>query len=324
MRQRALVDRELEPEGDAPRMLDWTGASQAQLTGFGPRWRAVAQRDLILAGVGHAMHAPMRRGALTAKFAFGGVEHYRVGDAALASDDDAWLVIGAGERYASWIPRGRPVATIAVFFDDTTVAQVRAVRRGSEPRLLDRPPAACDEPLPIGPRRLRYDPALADALARLAVDADPLIRGELHALVLDRLLDAAGDACDQRDRLACVRRRTRDELYRRLSRAHDRIMTEYAEPLALGELARTAAMATHHFLRRFHDAFGTTPHRALVARRIERGRGLLTRTDQPISAIARAVGFATVAAFSTRFRREIGVSPAAFRRRARSGRAPAG
>jgi AraC family transcriptional regulator len=303
------------------RLVDWTGWSAARIDGFGPGWRALATRDLVMRGVGAEMTAPLRRSALTAKFALGGRELYRVGaDAeAVCADDDRWVVIGDDEWYDSRIPRGPRVATVGVFFDPDTVAAARRERGTAEPRLLDDPrmPAGdpAPEPLPIGRRLLPYDAALAAAARALAVDDDPDARDELHALALDRILAAAGTAAAERDRLPCVRASTRAELHRRLARAHDRIMAAYAEPLELRELARVAAMAPHHFLRRFRDVFGATPHRVLTARRVERASHLLAHSDAPIAAIARAVGFATPASFAARFHRETGRSPRAFRRR---------
>jgi AraC-like DNA-binding protein len=302
------------------RLVDWTGWSAARIDGFGPRWREVATRDLVMRGVGADMTAPLRRSALTAKFAVGGRELYRVGPGgeALCADDDRWVVIGDDEPYSSRIPSGPRVATVGVFFDPDTVAAARGERGTAEPRLLDDPRGDLTrEPLPIGRRLVPYDAALAAAVRALAVDDDADARDELHALALDRILAAARTAAAERDRLPCVRASTRAELHRRLARAHDRIMSAYAEPLELRELARLAAMAPHHFLRRFRDVFGATPHRVLTARRVERASHLLAHSDAPIASIARAVGFATPASFAARFHRETGRSPRAFRRRPR-------
>lgn len=300
-------------------LVDWTGWSASAIEAFGPRWRVLAQRDFVLRGTATSMTAPPRRSSLTAKFALGGVEHYRVGDAQLAADDDAWVVLAPGELYSSRIAGGGTVTTVASFFHLDTVGAVRRTRRTPESTLLDDPGVprhlATDQPLPIGRRRMRYSCELAAAVHAVATDGDADAVGELHALALGAILRACDDVVHERERLPCMRAATRAEVHRRLSRAHDRLMTEYATSLDLDELARTAAMAPHHFLRRFTDVFGMTPHRALVVRRIERARRLLATTDLPIADIAAAVGFASAGGFSTRFRRETGVTARTYRQR---------
>jgi len=287
-------------------LVDWTGWPAAAIDGFAPRWHALARGDFALRGTARAMTAPERRGGLTAKFAIGGREWYRTDGQATCADEDGWLVLAEGERYASRIAADRPVTTLALFFAPATIAAARAAR-GSDVALLDDPLArASDEPVGGGCRRLAFDPELARAVA----DADDVAGVcELHALALDRILEAAARAAGERARIAAVRPSTRAELHRRLCRAHDLLMTAYAEPLSLDDLARAATMAPHHFLRRFRAAFGVTPHRALIARRIAVAERLLRTTDAPIGEIAVAVGFASLAAFSARFRRETGRSP---------------
>ena len=67
-----------------------------------------------------------------------------------------------------------------------------------------------------------------------------------------------------------------DEL-RRLRHARDRMDREYAEPLDVPALARTALMSPAHFARRFRDVYDETPYSCLMTRRIERAAALLRR-----------------------------------------------
>ena len=48
--------------------------------------------------------------------------------------------------------------------------------------------------------------------------------------------------------------------------------------------------------------------------RVNRARGLLESSDETVTEVALAVGFASSGYFSTVFRREVGVTPAAYRR----------
>lgn len=90
------------------------------------------------------------------------------------------------------------------------------------------------------------------------------------------------------------------------------------EALTLDELSVEADLSAWHFLRAFRSAFGETPHDFLTRLRLERARELLTITSRPVTEICFDVGFSSLGSFSTLFRRQIGMSPAQFRRTVRT------
>ena len=100
-----------------------------------------------------------------------------------------------------------------------------------------------------------------------------------------------------------------DEL-RRLRRARDRMDREYAQPLDVPALARTALMSTAHFSRRFREAYGETPYSYLMTRRIERAAALLRRGDVSVTEACFAVGCTSLGSFSARFTEIVGETPA--------------
>jgi AraC-like DNA-binding protein len=103
-----------------------------------------------------------------------------------------------------------------------------------------------------------------------------------------------------------------DEL-RRLRRARDRMDREYAQPLDVPELARTALMSTAHFSRRFREAYGETPYAYLMTRRIERAKALLRRGDLSVTDVCFEVGCTSLGSFSARFTELVGQTPSAYR-----------
>jgi transcriptional regulator GlxA family with amidase domain len=105
-----------------------------------------------------------------------------------------------------------------------------------------------------------------------------------------------------------------DEL-RRLRRARDRMDREYAEPLDVPALARTAFMSTAHFSRRFREAYSETPYSYLMTRRIERAKALLRNTDMSVTEVCFAVGCTSLGSFSSRFTDLVGETPSAYRAR---------
>jgi transcriptional regulator GlxA family with amidase domain len=105
-----------------------------------------------------------------------------------------------------------------------------------------------------------------------------------------------------------------DEL-RRLRRARDRMDREYAEPLDVPALARTALMSPAHFSRRFREAYSETPYSYLMTRRIERAKALLRRGDLSVTEVCFAVGCSSLGSFSARFSELVGEAPSMYRAR---------
>jgi AraC-like DNA-binding protein len=100
---------------------------------------------------------------------------------------------------------------------------------------------------------------------------------------------------------------------RHLLRAKDIADARYREPLEVADLARAAHMSPAHFSREFARAFGETPHRYLLTRRLERAAALLRNTDRSVAEICFDVGLTSLGSFTTSFTRVYGQSPTAYR-----------
>jgi AraC-like DNA-binding protein len=107
-------------------------------------------------------------------------------------------------------------------------------------------------------------------------------------------------------------------VYIHLRRARDLIDRDFAETLDVPALAREAHASRAHFVRSFKKAFGETPHKYLLRRRIERAKELLRNTPLSVTEVSLAVGFRSLGSFSTAFRQLVGESPSAYTRRWRS------
>ena len=101
-----------------------------------------------------------------------------------------------------------------------------------------------------------------------------------------------------------------------LWRARALIDTQYAQPLDLDELARTANFSRYHFLRAFRRAFQATPHEYLTRKRVERAKELLEESKLTVTEICFEVGFESLGSFSTLFHNIVGWSPSIYRARA--------
>src|SRR3954463_15635026 len=101
----------------------------------------------------------------------------------------------------------------------------------------------------------------------------------------------------------------------RLRRARDQMDREYAQPLDVPALARTALMSPGHFSRSFRAAYGETPYGYLMTRRIERAKALLRRGDLSVTEVCLEVGCSSLGSFSARFTELVGETPTAYRAR---------
>jgi AraC-like DNA-binding protein len=98
-----------------------------------------------------------------------------------------------------------------------------------------------------------------------------------------------------------------------MTRVIERLADAPSVTPTLAELAGLAGLGRFQLLRRFRQAFGTTPHAWLVQQRAERARGLLTR-GVAIAEAAAACGFADQSHLTRVFVRCFGFTPGAWRR----------
>ncbi len=103
----------------------------------------------------------------------------------------------------------------------------------------------------------------------------------------------------------------------RLRRALAEIERDPGRAWSNAALAHTASLSEGGFARLFRQQFGVTPQAFLLQRRLEAARLALQHGDEKIEAIAARCGFCDRSYFTTVFSQEVGLAPAAYRRRAR-------
>jgi AraC family carnitine catabolism transcriptional activator len=153
--------------------------------------------------------------------------------------------------------------------------------------------------------------AVGDALcAWIAETATPALADEVaHALATGRLRDRPAPQTEpatspQSDPVIAA--------MEELMRAH------LANPLPLADLADSLGLSRKALLGRCVRALGIKPSDFYLDLRLQHGADLLRHTAMPISQIAEASGFDTLAGFSRSIRNSLGVSPSAVRKMARA------
>lgn len=107
-----------------------------------------------------------------------------------------------------------------------------------------------------------------------------------------------------------------------LRSAAEAIHFEFRRPWTIADLANLVGMSRTTFALRFQELTGMSVQVYLTQVRMLDAVGRLERTTDTLEAIARHVGYGSEAAFSTAFKRELGLSPGAYRRQ-KSGARPA-
>lgn len=100
-----------------------------------------------------------------------------------------------------------------------------------------------------------------------------------------------------------------DERHARLTALWERVESDLARGWTAAELAALAGVSEVHLRRLCLRGLGRSPLQQVAWLRVRRAAFLLDSTSRTVEAAAWAVGYASVSAFTTAFRRWLGTSP---------------
>jgi len=104
------------------------------------------------------------------------------------------------------------------------------------------------------------------------------------------------------------------QLDRRIEAVRNYLDQNYQRQVSQSQLAAIASLSERQLNEIFRRDLGMTPQQYLVEKRMQQAWQLLTQGRLLVQQIAERVGYASLAAFSDRFRRHFGHSPRHFRR----------
>ena len=96
-------------------------------------------------------------------------------------------------------------------------------------------------------------------------------------------------------------------------RVRDYIEANLARNMGVVELADLVGLSPHHFSTLFKNAFGASPHRYILSKRIDEARRRLATCPVPLADLALDLGFSDQSHFARVFRRFTGTTPKLFR-----------
>ncbi len=162
--------------------------------------------------------------------------------------------------------------------------------------------------------------ALAPALDRLPLflPLDPTL-GQYIAFLNQQLTQGIGGRHTERQMLLLLiqllqeRHGATPGLDRRIALARTYLDEHFEQSVSLTGLASVARLSVRQLSELFRKQVGMTPQQYLLERRMQQAWHLLETSSLSIQAIAERVGYASLAAFSDRFRKHFGHSPRYFR-----------
>lgn len=260
---------------------------------------------------------PKVRGPLSIFLNLKGKSHCKAGSHEVVVGTNDFFLTNRGQVYDLNIDGDEEVETFNIHIEERLTEEVIAGHYLSEGSLLDIPDRS-GPPVEFFTQLYRRDEGL-DRIVRKIRNAkmeeifDPLKESEMMCELTSYLLGRHQKVLRDLGQMPALRKGTREEIYRRLSVARDYMHSYFDRPLPLDRLAQMACMSRYHFLRRFRDVFGHTPHQYLMRIRLGKARTMLAETEVPISDIAFRLGYQDLSSFSRAFRKSFKEGPRAFR-----------
>lgn len=257
-------------------------------------------------------------GPLSIKTFSNGTAYYKKDHGFFAVEEHRYLLLNAG-NYAISIDSDKEIESFCLFFGDGFADRVSRDLETIPERLLDDPYKPSTASMGFFEKTYPNDPALSLQLNRLkqrypSNKNDPFWLEEQFHGIMQTLLAVQMNTWAKVESLSALRPATREEIYRRLTIAHDYIHSFFAKPLTLSEIAQVACLSPN-LLRNYKSLYGKTPHQHITEHRLRKAQSMLAANNCSITAIALQTGFGTPSSFSKKFRQQTGLSPSEFRKK---------
>lgn len=235
---------------------------------------------------GHAF-APHRHDTYALGFTLTGVQAFRYGGAERASLAGQIFVLHPDELHDGHAGTEDGFRYRIVYLAPRLVQDVLGATR----------------PLPFLRDAVSEDPRLRRAIAACLEDLEQ----PLEELQRDQILLDLADALAANDSaVAPSRRAARHQ--RAVLLAREALDAAAETPLGSAELEAAAGLSRYELARQFRAAFGTSPYRYLVMRRLDLARRMI-RDGVPLAEAAAAGGFADQSHMTRHFKKAYGVPP---------------
>ncbi|MHA7138660.1 helix-turn-helix domain-containing protein [Rossellomorea arthrocnemi] len=260
-------------------------------------------------------------GQLSIKTFFKGKAHYKTNKGFFAVEESRYLLLNEG-AYTISIEEPKVVESFCLFFKDGFAEEVLHSLKETNERLLSDP---FKDTSSIGFFEKTYhkNNILSYQLEYFmqilpSLDIDSVGYEEQFHKIMFSILNEHINTYTEIESLHAIRNSTREELYRRISIAHDYIRSYFNQPIKLEEVAKVACLSPNHLLRTYSQIYGRTPHQHISVFRIQKAKQLLAELDHNMTDITFELGFQNPVSFSKMFKQHVGLSPREYRKKVRS------
>lgn len=262
---------------------------------------------LIVKAQGTNVEYDQHWGVLSIKCAFNGTEYYNRKGCTYAVSDDHYLVLNKDSLRSSWINSKNEVSSFTISFSpQLELEMLSSLKKNDEANL--------DDPVTISPTEIRLAEKLYkygnDSISRMISDLyynhefmDSEELAESLIVLLQELCGNQKKVEREIREMRYIKSSTRQEIYDRLSRSKDFIISNFATEIRLEAMAEVACLNPYYFLREFKRLFKITPHKYLQKLRLEKAKDILSATDKNVVEVCQEVGFSDPSSFSKLYKK---------------------
>ncbi|WP_107840712.1 helix-turn-helix domain-containing protein [Metasolibacillus meyeri] len=257
-------------------------------------------------------------GQLSVKTFSNGKAHYKTDKGYYTVEESRYLLLNKGP-YTISIEETDEVESFCIFFKDGFAEEVFHSLKEKNDMLLSDPYKDRDS-IHFFDKTFHKNNALSAQLESFkqvlpSLEIDTVGYEEQFHMIMQSMLNEHFHTYKEIESLNAVRYSTREELYRRISIAHDYIRSYFDTPLKLNEVAQIACLSPNHLLRTYFQIYSKTPHQHISEFRIQKAKQLLTEEDKNMTDITFKLGFQNPVSFSKMFKQHVGISPKEYRKK---------
>ncbi|WP_034756466.1 helix-turn-helix domain-containing protein [Rossellomorea vietnamensis] len=259
-------------------------------------------------------------GQLSVKTFFNGKAHYKTKKGFFAVEESRYLLLNEG-AYTISIEEPKVVESFCLFFKDGFAEEVLHSLKETNERLLSDPFKDTNS-IGFFEKTYHKNNILSYQLEYFmqilpSLDIDSVGYEEQFHKIMFSILNEHINTYTEIESLHAIRNSTREELYRRVSIAHDYIRSYFNQPIKLEEVAKVACLSPNHLLRTYSQIYGRTPHQHITVFRIQKAKQLLAELDHNMTDITFELGLQNPVSFSKMFKQHVGLSPKEYRKKVR-------